>query len=55
MRGPRGREAESLDYPGLVVVRLADASREGDIVLVMSNGDFDDLIPKLLDRLRERE
>ena len=50
-----GHEAESFDDSGLIVARLVDDCREGDVVLVMSNGDFDDLIPKLLERLRERE
>jgi UDP-N-acetylmuramate: L-alanyl-gamma-D-glutamyl-meso-diaminopimelate ligase len=50
----QGREAESFDNPGLIAARLGDESREGDVVLVMSNGDFGDLIPKLLERLEER-
>ena len=49
-----GRHAETFDNPGLIVARLADDCREGDVVLVMSNGDFGDLIPKLLGRLEER-
>jgi UDP-N-acetylmuramate: L-alanyl-gamma-D-glutamyl-meso-diaminopimelate ligase len=50
----QGREAESFDNPGLIAARLGDESREGDVVLVMSNGDFGDLIPKFLERLEER-
>jgi UDP-N-acetylmuramate: L-alanyl-gamma-D-glutamyl-meso-diaminopimelate ligase len=50
-----GHEAESFDYPALITARLVDDCRDGDVVLVMSNGDFGGLIPKLLERLRERE
>jgi UDP-N-acetylmuramate: L-alanyl-gamma-D-glutamyl-meso-diaminopimelate ligase len=50
-----GREAESFDYPTLITARLVEDCREGDVVLVMSNGDFGGLIPELLERLRERE
>jgi UDP-N-acetylmuramate: L-alanyl-gamma-D-glutamyl-meso-diaminopimelate ligase len=50
----RGLRAESFENPSLIAARLVDDCRSGDVVLVMSNGDFGDLVPKLLARLREK-
>ncbi|MEN8182689.1 MAG: UDP-N-acetylmuramate:L-alanyl-gamma-D-glutamyl-meso-diaminopimelate ligase [Myxococcota bacterium] len=49
----RGKQAESFEDAVLIASRLADDCRPGDVVLVMSNGDFGGLIPKLLERLGE--
>jgi UDP-N-acetylmuramate: L-alanyl-gamma-D-glutamyl-meso-diaminopimelate ligase len=46
-----GVEAEAIEGVDAIVERLAATSREGDVVLVMSNGDFGGLWGKLLDRL----
>jgi UDP-N-acetylmuramate: L-alanyl-gamma-D-glutamyl-meso-diaminopimelate ligase len=48
----RGREAEAVDGVPTLVERLAATSRAGDVVLVMSNGDFGGLWSRLLERLR---
>jgi UDP-N-acetylmuramate: L-alanyl-gamma-D-glutamyl-meso-diaminopimelate ligase len=50
----RGRAAESHASPDLIAEELAEQCRAGDVVLVMSNGDFGGLVLKLLGRLRER-
>jgi UDP-N-acetylmuramate: L-alanyl-gamma-D-glutamyl-meso-diaminopimelate ligase len=51
----RGVEAESFTSADLIAQHLTRECEAGDVVLVMSNGDFGGLIPKLLGRLRERE
>lgn len=50
-----GKLAAACSSAGEVVERLAADARPGDIVLVMSNGSFDGLCEKLLERLRARE
>jgi UDP-N-acetylmuramate: L-alanyl-gamma-D-glutamyl-meso-diaminopimelate ligase len=50
----RGRPARSLASPDRIAEELAGECRAGDVVLVMSNGDFGGLVWKLLGRLRER-
>ncbi|MCL4684305.1 hypothetical protein KJ059_06080 [Myxococcota bacterium] len=47
----RGVEAEAIDGVDAIVTRLAATCREGDVILVMSNGDFGGLWGKLLERL----
>ena len=47
----RGVEAEAIDGVDAIVARLAATCRAGDVVLVMSNGDFGGLWGKLLERL----
>jgi UDP-N-acetylmuramate: L-alanyl-gamma-D-glutamyl-meso-diaminopimelate ligase len=49
----RGVEAEALDGADTIAERLAAGARPGDVVLVMSNGDFGGLCGKLLAKLRE--
>ncbi len=50
----RGKPAQSTTSPDLIAEELAERCRAGDVVLVMSNGDFGGLVLKLLGRLRER-
>ena len=47
-----GREAHFIAQPDDIVSFLAGEAREGDVVLVMSNGAFGNLHQKLLDALR---
>ena len=47
----RGVDAEALDGVDAIVERLAATCRAGDVVLVMSNGDFGGLWGRLLERL----
>ena len=49
----RGVDAEAIDGVEAIVERLAATCREGDVVLVMSNGDFGGLWGRLLERLGE--
>jgi UDP-N-acetylmuramate: L-alanyl-gamma-D-glutamyl-meso-diaminopimelate ligase len=48
----RGVAARALDGVDAIVADLVANCREGDVVLVMSNGGFDDIWQKLLDALR---
>jgi len=48
----RGVEAAAIEGVDAIVGHLAATAREGDVVLVMSNGDFGGLWGKLLARLR---
>jgi UDP-N-acetylmuramate: L-alanyl-gamma-D-glutamyl-meso-diaminopimelate ligase len=48
----RGRVAEALNSSAEIADHLADRARAGDLLLVMSNGSFDGLCAKLLDRLK---
>jgi UDP-N-acetylmuramate: L-alanyl-gamma-D-glutamyl-meso-diaminopimelate ligase len=48
-----GRRAEGFDSAEEIAEYLAAETRPGDLVLVMSNGSFDGLCGKLLDKLRE--
>ena len=50
--GPRAQVAKDLDS---LVQTLAETTRAGDHVLIMSNGGFGGIHEKLLARLRERE
>jgi UDP-N-acetylmuramate: L-alanyl-gamma-D-glutamyl-meso-diaminopimelate ligase len=50
----RGKPARSHASPDLIAEELAEQCLPGDVVLVMSNGDFGGLVWKLLGRLRER-
>jgi UDP-N-acetylmuramate: L-alanyl-gamma-D-glutamyl-meso-diaminopimelate ligase len=54
LRG-RGIPAESFTSSDLIAQHLARECAPGDVVLVMSNGDFGGLVLKLLGRLRERD
>ena len=47
----RGRVAEALNSSAEIADHLAERVAPGDLVLVMSNGSFDGLCTKLLDRL----
>jgi UDP-N-acetylmuramate: L-alanyl-gamma-D-glutamyl-meso-diaminopimelate ligase len=49
-----GRQAEGFDSAEEIAEYLAANTREGDLVLVMSNGSFDGLCGKLLGKLQER-
>ena len=46
-----GRLAESFSSADAIAGYLGDNLREGDVVLVLSNGSFDGLCDKLLARL----
>ena len=46
--GGRGKRAKILATNDLGLKALAKELRSGDVVLVMSNGSFDGLLPKLL-------
>lgn len=46
-----GKPAEHIEDSGHIADFLAERARSGDIVLVMSNGSFDGLCNKLLERL----
>jgi UDP-N-acetylmuramate: L-alanyl-gamma-D-glutamyl-meso-diaminopimelate ligase len=49
----RGVEAEAIDGVDAMVARLAETSRPGDVILLMSNGDFGGLPERLLERLAQ--
>ena len=46
-----GKAAAALDGAVEIAAHVARACRLGDVVLVLSNGDFGGLIPKLLEAL----
>ena len=48
----RGREATAIDGVGAIVEKLAGECESGDVVLIMSNGAFDDIWQRLLIALR---
>lgn len=48
----RGREAKAFPANSDIADYLADASRPGDLILIMSNGSFDGLCGKLLEKLK---
>jgi len=50
----RGKTARAFAESDDLLDFLAYGSEPGDVVLVMSNGSFDNLIGRLLDRLKER-
>ncbi len=47
----RGGDAVALDGPDAIVPHLVDTCREGDVVVVMSNGDFGGIWGRLLEAL----
>jgi UDP-N-acetylmuramate: L-alanyl-gamma-D-glutamyl-meso-diaminopimelate ligase len=47
----RGRTAKAFSSSAEIAEYLAANTKPGDLVLVMSNGSFDGLISKLLDKL----
>jgi UDP-N-acetylmuramate: L-alanyl-gamma-D-glutamyl-meso-diaminopimelate ligase len=49
-----GRKAEGFESADEIAEYLAEETRPGDLVLVMSNGSFDGLCGKLVSKLRER-
>ena len=49
-----GIDADYSSDVGELVHRVADGAREGDVVLVMSNGAFGGFIPSLLTALESR-
>ena len=51
MRG-RGREAYFLPSTGQIVEFMAERLKPGDVVVIMSNGGFDDIHHQLLERMR---
>jgi UDP-N-acetylmuramate: L-alanyl-gamma-D-glutamyl-meso-diaminopimelate ligase len=52
----KARGQEALYFPGTdqLVESLLQQLRPGDVVLVMSNGDFDHLVPRLCEALGEK-
>ncbi len=50
----RGKKAHAFDGTDGIVQFLARELHEGDVVLIMSNGSFDGVGRRLLDRLKER-
>jgi UDP-N-acetylmuramate: L-alanyl-gamma-D-glutamyl-meso-diaminopimelate ligase len=50
----RGRWAEACESTARLLETLAAAAEPGDVVLIMSNGGFDDIHERLLAALRER-
>jgi UDP-N-acetylmuramate: L-alanyl-gamma-D-glutamyl-meso-diaminopimelate ligase len=48
----RGRKAEACDSADDIANRIASGAKPGDLVLIMSNGGFDGLTAKLLEKLR---
>lgn len=53
LRG-RGKRAKTLATTPAGIKELAGELRAGDVVLVMSNGGFDGLLPKLLDLIKNK-
>jgi UDP-N-acetylmuramate: L-alanyl-gamma-D-glutamyl-meso-diaminopimelate ligase len=51
----RGKEAHAFSDTEAILDFLLQQVEEGDVVLIMSNGSFDNLGVRLLDRLREQE
>ncbi len=49
-----GKEARAFDDTDGIVQFLAHTLREGDVVLIMSNGNFDNIGARLSDTLKER-
>jgi UDP-N-acetylmuramate: L-alanyl-gamma-D-glutamyl-meso-diaminopimelate ligase len=49
-----GIEADASPDTDVLVKRVVDGARPGDVVLVMSNGSFGGFIPTLLDGLRSK-
>jgi UDP-N-acetylmuramate: L-alanyl-gamma-D-glutamyl-meso-diaminopimelate ligase len=51
----RGRPAKAFDSSSAIVEFLAAEARPGDMVMVMSNGSFDGLSEKLLEKFKSLE
>jgi UDP-N-acetylmuramate: L-alanyl-gamma-D-glutamyl-meso-diaminopimelate ligase len=51
----RGRPAKAFDSAGAIADYLATRAHPGDMVMVMSNGSFDGLSGKLLEKLKSLE
>jgi len=51
----RGRPAKAFDSSSAIVEYLGAEARPGDMVMVMSNGSFDGLSGKLLDKFKSLE
>jgi UDP-N-acetylmuramate-alanine ligase len=51
----RGKEAYSFSDTEGILAFLAEMLRQGDVVLVMSNGSFDNVASRLLRSLGEHE
>jgi UDP-N-acetylmuramate: L-alanyl-gamma-D-glutamyl-meso-diaminopimelate ligase len=47
----RGVRAIYRSNADLLVDEIVEQSRQGDIILIMSNGPFDNVVEKVLDRL----
>jgi UDP-N-acetylmuramate: L-alanyl-gamma-D-glutamyl-meso-diaminopimelate ligase len=50
----RGREARAFQSAAEIAEHISSNASSGDLVLIMSNGSFDSLTSKLLDRLQAR-
>jgi len=48
----RGRPAKAFESADEIADYLAENAKSGDVVMVMSNGSFDSLSGKLLERLK---
>jgi len=48
----QGCSAEAFDETGQIIERLADMARAGDIVAILSNGGFDNIHQRLIERLQ---
>jgi UDP-N-acetylmuramate: L-alanyl-gamma-D-glutamyl-meso-diaminopimelate ligase len=51
----RGRPAKAFDSAAAIADYLASHAQSGDMVMVMSNGSFDGLSGKLLEKLKSLE
>ena len=49
-----GADHAGVEAKDAIVAQLADECRDGDVVLVMSNGDFEGIWQKLLDAFARR-
>jgi UDP-N-acetylmuramate: L-alanyl-gamma-D-glutamyl-meso-diaminopimelate ligase len=50
----RGRMADYVAGVGEIIARVADGVRDGDVVVIMSNGAFGGIHARLLEALRAR-
>jgi UDP-N-acetylmuramate: L-alanyl-gamma-D-glutamyl-meso-diaminopimelate ligase len=51
----RGRAAKALASADEIAGHLAGSAKSGDLVLVMSNGGFDGLTARLLEKMKTRQ
>lgn len=51
----RGTSAQEFSSADLIVENIASRSKSGDLVLIMSNGGFDDIYNKLIRRLKLKD